>query len=239
MIRLWTRLPLLAACLLLLGALPLLAQDTSTQGTTYQVKTGDTVISVAIQFDKSAECIRQANDLQDYGSIPGSVKELTIPDDCSTVLGQGGGGLADLQYTVQRGDHLSRIAAAFGVTVNCLAQANRIANPNLIYIGQELVITASCQGGGGGGTSTTSTVRSTAVCQFDRNPGRTAVDGQYTVQVGDSLDFIACDFGVSLECLTAANPQLENRSRLAVGETLTIDLSCPAWTAWPGAGELP
>jgi LysM repeat protein len=238
MIRLSTRLPLMVVCLLLVGALPLLAQDTSTQGTTYPVKTGDTVLSVAIQFDTSAECIRQANDLTDYGAIPTTVKELTIPADCSTVLGQGGG-LADLHYTVQRGDHLTKIAAAFGVTVNCVAQANHIANPNLIYIGQELLITASCQGGGGGTVTNASTVKSTAVCQFDRNPGRTATDGQYTVQVGDSLDFIACDFGVSLECLTAANPQLANRSRLAVGETLTIDLSCPAWTAWPGAGELP
>ena len=45
-------------------------------------------------------------------------------------------------YTVQRGDHLSVIAARYGVTVQALAEANDIANPNLIEVGQALVIPA-------------------------------------------------------------------------------------------------
>ncbi len=43
-------------------------------------------------------------------------------------------------YTVQFGDTLARIAQRHGVTVEALAQANNIANPNLIYVGQVLVI---------------------------------------------------------------------------------------------------
>ena len=43
-------------------------------------------------------------------------------------------------YTVQSGDTLSAIAAANGVTVADLVEANGIKNPNLIQVGQQLVI---------------------------------------------------------------------------------------------------
>jgi LysM repeat protein len=43
-------------------------------------------------------------------------------------------------YVVARGDTLAGIATRFGVTLQALAQANGIANPNLIYVGQQLAI---------------------------------------------------------------------------------------------------
>ena len=43
-------------------------------------------------------------------------------------------------YTVQSGDTLSGIANRFGTTVNTLVQLNNISNPNLIYVGQVLVL---------------------------------------------------------------------------------------------------
>ncbi|MCA9903745.1 MAG: LysM peptidoglycan-binding domain-containing protein [Anaerolineae bacterium] len=43
-------------------------------------------------------------------------------------------------YTVQRGDNLNRIAARFGTSVGAILNTNRIANANLIYVGQRLVI---------------------------------------------------------------------------------------------------
>jgi LysM repeat protein len=43
-------------------------------------------------------------------------------------------------YVVQPGDNLYRIAARFGVSVAALQQANGIANPNLIFVGQVLLI---------------------------------------------------------------------------------------------------
>jgi LysM repeat protein len=43
-------------------------------------------------------------------------------------------------YVVKRGDQLGRIAASFGVTLQALQAANGIANPNLIFAGQKLVI---------------------------------------------------------------------------------------------------
>ncbi len=43
-------------------------------------------------------------------------------------------------YTVQEGDTLSAIAERFNTTVEAIAEANNIADPNLIYVGQVLTI---------------------------------------------------------------------------------------------------
>jgi LysM repeat protein len=45
-----------------------------------------------------------------------------------------------IQYTIQPGDSLTRIAAKYGVTVDAIARANNISNPNLIQVGQKLII---------------------------------------------------------------------------------------------------
>jgi LysM repeat protein len=43
-------------------------------------------------------------------------------------------------YTVAAGDNLSRIAANYGISVDLLLQANGIQNPNIIYVGQQLIL---------------------------------------------------------------------------------------------------
>lgn len=43
-------------------------------------------------------------------------------------------------YTVQSGDTLSGIALRFGTTVDVLVKLNNIANPDLIYVGQVLIL---------------------------------------------------------------------------------------------------
>ncbi|MGE5602563.1 MAG: LysM peptidoglycan-binding domain-containing protein [Nitrososphaerales archaeon] len=55
-------------------------------------------------------------------------------------------------YTVRRGDTLASIARRFNTTISALMQLNRIRNPNLIYVGQRLLVPAPA----GGGTGTAS-----------------------------------------------------------------------------------
>ena len=47
---------------------------------------------------------------------------------------------AQRTYTVCRGDNLFRLSLRFGTTVQAIAEANGILNPNLIYVGQVLLI---------------------------------------------------------------------------------------------------
>jgi LysM repeat protein len=48
--------------------------------------------------------------------------------------------LFSVDYTVQRGDTLGRIARDNDISLSELIQANNISNPNLIYPGQKLTI---------------------------------------------------------------------------------------------------
>jgi lipoprotein-anchoring transpeptidase ErfK/SrfK len=50
--------------------------------------------------------------------------------------------VSTVPYTVQRGDTLASIAAAHGVALGELIRANRIVDPNVIYVGQTLQIPA-------------------------------------------------------------------------------------------------
>lgn len=139
---------------------------------------------------------------------------------------------ADTTYTVVSGDRLANIAQSYGLTVACVAAANNIVNPDLIYIGQQLLISPNCTSGSGGGVVSNippSTGVDPQACRFDRNPGRVTSGDVYVVQYGDALDFIACDFGIELQCLKDSNPQLGGLSSPVPGQTLNINFSCPIW----------
>ena len=45
-----------------------------------------------------------------------------------------------IKYTVVKGDTLSKLAKRFGTTVNTLVKINHSKNPNLIIVGQVLLI---------------------------------------------------------------------------------------------------
>lgn len=66
--------------------------------------------------------------------------------------------MANVTYTVKKGDTLSAIARKYNTTVSAIAKLNNIQNTNLIYVGQVLVISGdSSSGGSGSSGSTTST----------------------------------------------------------------------------------
>lgn len=122
---------------------------TAAADTTYVVQWGDTLASIARRFNTTYTAIAQANNILNPNLIYAG-QTLIIPTDGGTppppapppAPGPG------TTYTVQPGDTLYRISVRFGVTVQAIAQANGIANVNLIYVGQVLQI----PGAGGGGT---------------------------------------------------------------------------------------
>jgi LysM repeat protein len=190
--------------------------------------------------------------------IISNVEDLDDFPVLDTGLGQGGGAAAETDaatdddtealeaeaetapafedeiYVVQAGDNLTEIAAQFATSAACIQAANNIVNPDLIFTGQELLISADCQAAGGG-DSLTGAARQ---CFSDRNAGRVVRGGVYIVQEGDTLDFIGCDLGLSTACLAALNDLPNNGGRLVIGQALTISTSCAGWDGPPGPGDL-
>ncbi|WP_102280014.1 LysM peptidoglycan-binding domain-containing protein [[Lactobacillus] timonensis] len=110
-------------------------------------------------------------------------------------------------YTVQSGDTLSGIASSYNTTVNTLANLNGLSNPNMIYVGQRLLLHA--------GSSNTSSNNNSA-SQNTATAGET-----YTVQSGDTLSGIAAKFGTNYQYLASLN-HLSNPNQIYVGQTLQI-----------------
>lgn len=109
-------------------------------------------------------------------------------------------------HVVNRGDSLAAIARAYSVSVDELARNNGIANPNIIYVGQRLVIPGSAA------------AAERAAADPNRLP---AGSGYFTVQRGDTLAQIAKDHGMGVGDLMRLNG-LTNANLIWVGQQLRV-----------------
>lgn len=103
---------------------------TASQESTYYVQSGDTLSSIATKFGTTISNLVSINHISNPNVIYVGQK---------IYVGEATQGQSNA-YTVQSGDTLSGIAAKFGTTWQNLAQKNGLANPNVIYDGQTLVI---------------------------------------------------------------------------------------------------
>lgn len=153
----------------------------------YTVERGDTLGRIARDNDVSLSDLIKANDIDNPNLIyPGQI--LTIP---------GEQGRADVTHVVARGETLNRIAARYKASVSKIVAANSISNPNLILVGQRLVIPAGTSSGSGGGSGSGGADSSTI---SDRT-------GKYhVVKRGESVASIAAQYsGVSADDISRAN----------------------------------
>ena len=109
-------------------------------------------------------------------------------------------------YTVKSGDTLSGIANNYQTTVNTLARLNNLANPNLIYVGQRLLVQQAATP-----SQPQTTTPSTS----------TTTVATYTVKAGDTLGQIAANHQTSVNQLVQLN-KLANPNLIYVGQVLTI-----------------
>ena len=104
--------------------------------------------------------------------------------------------------TVQRGYTLSRIALEYNTTVARLVELNNIANPNLIYTGQTLIVPSGETPDDTDGNSTS---------------GQTV----YIVKAGDTLNQIAASYGVTARAIAVENG-IRNINLIYVGQRLIM-----------------
>jgi LysM repeat protein len=114
-------------------------------------------------------------------------------------------------HVVQPGENLYRISLRYNVSMAAIVSANNIANPNLIFVGQRLVIPVP-------GAPPPPTP-----------PTPPPTEGQvYVVQRGDTLSRIARQFGTTFQAIATANG-IANPNLIFVGQRLNI----------PGVGAPP
>lgn len=101
------------------------------------------------------------------------------------------------EYAVRPGDTMSDIARRFDVTLETLIAANPGVDPNLIYVGQVLLVPAV-------------------------EPDPAPVEPiEHTVQAGETLSRIAFDYGTTVQALIDLNG-LEDPNRIFVGQVLRV-----------------
>ncbi|WP_233208611.1 LysM peptidoglycan-binding domain-containing protein [Planomicrobium sp. MB-3u-38] len=144
-------------------------------GTTYTVKAGDTLYSIAQRFNTTVAKIAAANNIANVNLL--RIGQVLIIPGTSTAPPPA----TSTTYTVKAGDTLYSIAQRFNTTVAKIAAANNITNVNLLRIGQVLKIP---------GTSTAP-------------PPATTV--KYTVKAGDTLYSIALRYNTTVAKIAAAN----------------------------------
>lgn len=121
-------------------------------GSGYIVKPGDSLSKIAAEHGVSLAALEQANPQILHPDLIRPGQHVAIP-------APGAQGSGATSYTVRPGDTLSGIAAQHGTSWQSIAQANGIANPNLIHPGTTLTIPAG--GTSSGGTSGTGAVGGT------------------------------------------------------------------------------
>ena len=105
-----------------------ISEKVSKEDNTYIVKKGDTLISIAKKYNTTYQKIASDNNIKNPNII--NVGQKLVINKTTQ----------DITYIVKKGDTLISIAKKYNTTYQKIASDNKIKNPNIISIGQKLVI---------------------------------------------------------------------------------------------------
>ena len=178
----------------------------ATTAGTYTVKAGDTLSAIASRYSTSSSTLASLNSLSNPNLIyVGQVLKVSSNASTSSSTSSSANSTVTTaaSYTVKSGDTLSAIAAKYGTTYQALASANSISNPNDIYVGQVIKVSA-----------TATAASSQAVSSINSN-------GSYTVKSGDTLYGIALANGLNWQTLAKQNG-ISDPNVIFVGQKLSL-----------------
>jgi LysM repeat protein len=101
-------------------------KKTDAVGSFYTVKKGDTLYSLAKQYDTSVDMLKEVNSLTT--DIIKAGQRLEVPIEAEAGI-----------YTVKKGDTLFSLAKKYGVTLTELKKENKLVTDS-IYVGQTLSV---------------------------------------------------------------------------------------------------
>ena len=188
--------------------------NTETSSASYTVKSGDTLSGIASQYNTTVNQIVSLNQLSNPNLIyVGQVLKLknsqttnSSSSSSSTAATTAG------TYTVKAGDTLSAIASRYSTSSSTLASLNSLSNPNLIYVGQVLKVSANASTSSSTSSSANSTVTTAA---------------SYTVKAGDTLSAIAAKYGTTYQALASTN-SISNPNDIYVGQVIKVSATATA-----------
>lgn len=161
----------------------------------YTVKRGDTLSEIARDHNVSLSDVIELNEL--------SNPDLIHPGE--TILIPGVDGSVEQVHIVDEGETLNEIASAYGATASAIAEANSLANPNLILPGQEVLIPTTRKKSPGGTSSGNGDLEVSSTGDGESESSSRS-ERFHIVQSGESLDSIAGQYsGVSPDDIAAAN----------------------------------
>lgn len=178
---------------------------TTTAGT-YTVKAGDTLSAIASRYSTSSSTLALLNSLSNPNLIyVGQVLKVSSNASTSSLTSSSANSTVTTaaSYTVKAGDTLSAIAAKYGTTYQALASTNSISNPNDIYVGQVIKVSA------------------TATAASSQAASSTNSNGSYTVKSGDTLYGIALANGLNWQTLAKQNG-ISDPNVIFVGQKLSL-----------------
>ncbi len=200
------------------------------QQRTHVVQPGETLYRIALRYGVTVEQLAAANGITNPSRIyVGQV--LIIP-------GGGGTDAGTTTYTVVAGDTLYSIARRFDTTVDRLIALNGLTNPNVLYVGQVLVVPLTTPLPPTSPAPTVTGTPPTAVLTLTPSP---TPSGPLThvVQPGETLYRIALRYGTTVQQLVILN-NLPNPNLIYVGQVLIIRPGpVPTPTAMPTATFTP
>ena len=164
-----------------------IAADGSTR---YRVRRGDVLSQIAAECGTSVRDLKRLNGLRNANRI--QVGQVLLISPATGTPRASSPMPAPSNYRVKRGDNLTSIARRMDTTVEELALANNIKNPDRLKPG----MTVRAPGGNGG-------------------------TRRYRVRRGDTLAKIARRFGTSVSSIKTAN-QLRNPNLIKQGQELLI-----------------
>jgi LysM repeat protein len=204
---------------------------------TYTVAAGDSIPYIALRFGVDEDALRRLNGLGDehfleLGQVlilPATAQELIVPRRVIEAENEEAPVDDRPRYTVQPGDSLSHIAQDHGLTLAEIMEANQIANPDSIYIGQELLIPSPARMGviGERAQGNTGEDEEETKNRVPRPIGRPRSGFfYYTVKPGDNLSELAREFDSTQLAILEYN-DLPNTDTVYAGLELRIPYGPP------------
>lgn len=199
----------------------------------YTVKPGESLWTIAQNYQVSLGDISQVNDLENAEKLSvGQIIKIPLGSKPKEVPKQQEGNSSTeesnqnnwLEHIVEYGENVSMIAQKYHVPIETICQLNQMSRDDYVFPGQRLKVKAREKAAQDTAEFSNANYNQQSKTDDERMASTQEEEFQavyYKVKSGDTLWSIAQNYGVSMESILAVN-YLSNKDVLSVGQKLEI-----------------